>query len=479
MKEYPYYIAGEFKKSNNVIAIENPVTAEPIAQIYETTSEDLKSAVDAAREASLLWREISKLDRANTLREIQRAILEHLSILAELETREIGKPHKESLFVDIPLAADCFGYYASFLETFTEELHHTSDGTDYIDYVPFGTCGVYLPYNVPLMIFGFSCAAALAGGNSLIVKPSEYGSLSLLELAKVIDRLDIPKGLINIVSGPGVTVGAHLARSPVDLISFTGSRGTLKKIVSESSVYPKKILCELGGANCTVIYNDADCEEAVQNVLGSAFMKQGQICIGTSIVLIEEKVYDRCVARLLEGVKTITLGDPFSATCTMGALPTKGHRDEVHARVQELVNKGNRLLTGGEIPSLKGYFYPPTIIEIDEILYEEFFAPVLLVKKVKNNEEIKKILRNNPTGLVAQLWSKDIVNLEKIAKTVSCGTIWLNTFARMNSATPFGGTKQSGWGRNLGKSGFFEYVQCRHLGIGFDKSPVSGWFGIP
>lgn len=478
MKEYPYYIAGEFKKSKDVIAVENPVTTEEFARIYETSREDFEKAVAAAGEASLLWRKVPPAERARGLREIQKGILDHLSVLAELETREIGKPHKESLFIDVPLAADCFGYYASFLETHRERLQTSPDGIDYTDYVPFGTCGVYLPYNVPLMIFGFTCAAALASGNSLIVKPSEYGSLSVLELAKIIDTLDIPKGLINIVTGSGEKIGTALAESKVDIISFTGSRRTLKKIVSSSSVYPKKIVCELGGSNCTVVYADADTDEAVQNILGSAFMKQGQICIGTSLVLIEESVYDECIGKILQGVKNITLGDPFSATCGMGALPTKEHRDSVHARVQQLIKEGNRLLTGGEIPGREGYFYPPTVIETDTVLYEEFFAPVILVKKVRDSDEIIKILHDNPTGLVLQLWSKDIVKLQRIAQSTSCGTIWINTFARMNSSTPFGGTKQSGWGRNLGRAGFFEYVQCRHVGIGFCPSPVSGWFGI-
>lgn len=477
MQEYKYYIAGEFKKSKNEIAVFDPATEEVFAKIYETPEEDLNFAIEAASSAQRQWKKTSFKERAKILREIAKIILDNLSGLAELETKEIGKPLKESLFVDVPLSAECFNYYASFLESLEEKVLETDFGPSYIKYSPFGVCGVYLPYNVPLMIFGFSCAAALAAGNALIIKPSEYGSLSVLELVKQIDKLEIPKGLINIITGDGALIGKLLAQSNIDIISFTGSKDTLKKVVDASSENPKKIICELGGCNLTIVYSDADQEAALQNILASSFMKQGQICIGTSVALVEESIYDNFIKELKGRASKINIGNPFFADAGLGALPTKEHLERVHEKVQGLKNNGAKILCGAEPLKGKGYFYPPTIIQIEDLIYEEFFAPVILVKSV-NKDEINRAVKDNPTGLVLQIWTKDLDKARRLAEDCECGTVWINTFAQMSPQTPFGGKKTSGWGRNLGTAGFFEYIQPKHIGIGLEKSPVWGWFGL-
>lgn len=478
MQEYKYYVGGEFRKSKERIDIVNPFTEEVFAQIFETNGEDLSFAVQQAKNARQKWEKVSFKERAIVLREIAKVIVDNLSRLAELEVKEIGKTLKESLFVDIPLGADCFNYYASFLESLREDFFRSEFGIDLVKYEPFGVCGVYLPYNVSLMLFGFSCAAALAAGNALIIKPSEYGSLSMLELARHIDKLDIPKGLISIVTGKGDAIGKCLAESDVDLISFTGSRNTLKKVVAYSANNPKKIICELGGCNIAAVFSDAGQEDAIQNLLAASFMKQGQMCIGTSLVLVEESMYQNFVNEFVQRSAQIKLGDPFDSTVGLGPLPTKKHLEIIHNRVVELKSKGAKILCGGESLDRKGYFYPPTVIEVKEVIYEEFFAPVVLVKSFKNKEEVGELLCNNPTGLVLQLWTKDMKLANDLAGSTRCGTVWINSFVQMNSATPFGGAGKSGWGRNLGKHGFFEYIQPKHIGIGFKQSPVWGWFGV-
>ena len=476
MQDYEYFVAGEFRKGKEKLEVVNPFTEEQFATLNETTQEDLALALSQAQVAQREWRKASYKERANVLREISKMILDNLSELAELETREIGKPLKESLLIDVPLGADCFTYYASFLESLQERIVKTQTGLDTITYAPYGTCAVYLPYNVPLMIFGFSCAAGLAAGNALVIKPSEFGSLSVLRLMHHLNHLDVPKGLISVVTGRGQTVGESLARGDVDLISFTGSRETLKKITAASGHDPKKIICELGGSNLTVIFSDADREQAVQNVLGSSFLKQGQMCIGTSVVLLEEGLYTDFVRELLDKVSTITLGDPFLPDVGMGPLPTREHLESVRARVKALEKKGGKILFGGSPIKGKGYFYPPTIIEIDGIIFEELFAPVILIKKY-TSKEMEDLIEKNPTGLVLQIWSNNIQKAWDIANNAQAGTVWINTFGQMSSQTPFGGMKKSGWGRNLGEEGFFEYVQPKHIGIGLKKSPVDGWFG--
>ncbi|MFH1771611.1 MAG: aldehyde dehydrogenase family protein [Candidatus Omnitrophota bacterium] len=478
MQEYKYYIGGEFRKSKQTIEVVNSATEESFAHIFEATQLDLDDAVKYAKGAQKQWRAQPYKERAKILREISRIILDNLSALAEIESKEIGKPLKESLFVDIPLAAQCFDYYASFLEILENEIIQVEGGVSSISYDPYGVCAVYLPYNVPLMIFGFCCAAALAAGNSLIVKPSEYGSLSLLELVKHLDKLDIPKGLINIVTGPGPTVGKWLAESEADLISFTGSRDTLKKIFSQTAQSPKKIICELGGCNITAIFSDADIKSALENILASAFMKQGQICIGTSAALIQEDIYEVFVKELIQKAEMIKVGDPFDPSIGMGSLVTKEHLLNIDKKVKNITKMGGKVLTGGKILKKKGYFYPPTVIAINEMVYEEFFAPVILIRRFRDEDEIEKVLEDNPTGLVAQIWTSNLKRADSLAKKAHCGTVWINTFVQMTPQIPFGGMQQSGWGRNLGRFGFFEYVQPKHIGIGHKKSPVEGWFGL-
>jgi acyl-CoA reductase-like NAD-dependent aldehyde dehydrogenase len=477
MEEYKYYIAGEFKTGDEKINVVNPATEEIFARLSQTSEKDLQAAVTGAKQAAKLWKKTSFKERAAALREIAKCIYDNLNTLATLETREIGKPFKESLFVDIQLGADCFKYYASFLESIQEESLPGEYGIDLIKYEPFGVCGVYLPYNVPLMIFGFTGAAALAAGNSLIIKPSEFASLSLLELVKHLDRLDLPKGLINVVTGRGETIGKALAESPVDLISFTGSRQTLKKIIAATVDNPKKIICELGGCNIAAVFADCDKEAAMQNILGSSFMKQGQMCIGTSLALVDEKIYPEFSRELVRKAGAIKIGDPFAPENGLGPIATKKHRDDIDNKVSELIKTGAVILCGGKPLAGKGYFYPATVIELKNICYEEFFAPVVLLKSFNGRREAEEIIENNPTGLVCQIWTKDLPYAQRLAGEISYGTVWVNSFVQMSSLTPFGGVRASGWGRNLGREGFFEYIQSKHIGIGLLPSPVTGWFG--
>ncbi|MBU1121276.1 MAG: aldehyde dehydrogenase family protein [Candidatus Omnitrophica bacterium] len=475
MQEYKYYVGGQFRESKDKIDIINPATGEKFARIFEAAEDDLNFAVKSARIAGREWKKVSFKERAVGLREIGKVMFDNLRELAQVETREIGKTLKESLFVDVPLGAECFNYYASFLEGLEEKSLESELGIDLVKYEPFGVAGIYLPYNVPLMIFGFSCAAALAAGNAVVIKPSEYGALSILELAKYIDKLDLPKGLINIVTGGGATVGKQLASADLDIISFTGSMKTLKKVAAVSSQNPKKMVCELGGANAAVIFSDAHRESATQNVLAAAFMKQGQMCIGSSIILIEENIYDEFVKDFVERVKKIKVGDPFSPETGVGPLPTKKHVEEVNDQVVKLQKKGAKVLCGA---NPDGYFYPPTVLECQDFPVEEFFAPVVAVKKFKNRKEVEAIVEDQSGGLVLQIWTQDIGMAKSLADRARCGTVWINSFAQMNAQTPFGGVGSSGWGRSLGKLGFFEYIQPKHIGIGFKQSPVFGWFGV-
>ncbi|UCD15643.1 MAG: aldehyde dehydrogenase [Candidatus Omnitrophota bacterium] len=475
MQQYSYYVGGEFRDSKDKIDVIDPFTQEKFARISQTPPEELNFAVDRAKAAQKKWQDTEFKERAHLLREVAESIFDSLRTLAELETREIGKTLKESLFVDIPLGADCFNYYAAFLQSLEEESLQSELGIDLVKYDPFGVAGVYLPYNVPVMIFGFSCAAALAAGNALVIKPSEYGSLSILEMVKAIDKLDIPKGLINVVTGQGSDVGRHLAEADIDIISFTGSMKTLKKVALASAQTPKKMICELGGVNAAVVFSDADREAAIQNVLASSFMKQGQMCIGSSLVLIEEGIYEEFVKDLVERTKKIKIGNPFSPETGIGPLPTKKHLEEVHAKVNQMRKSGSKVLCGADP---KGYFYPPTILESKEIICEEFFAPVVVVKEFKTSQEVERVVESGISGLVLQIWTSDMGVANSLAKKARSGTVWINTFTQMNSQTPFGGAGRSGWGRSLGRFGFFEYVQPKHIGIGFKPSPVWGWFGV-
>ena len=474
MMQYPMFIGGEFKEKSERIDIEDPYTQEIFAQISQADQEDLTDCVEKARRAQRSWQQIPLKERSDLLVEVSHVIIDNLKELAEIESREIGKPIKETLFVDVPLAANCFEYYGSLLQNFPASLSAHPETVDMIHYLPFGIAGIVLPYNVPLMIFGFNAAAALAAGNAIIVKPSEFGSLSLLTLAKYLHELEFPRGLINVVTGTGPVVGKALASSDVDIISFTGSSATLQEVF-KNITQPKKLLCELGGANMAIIFADANMEEAIENLTASTFMKQGQMCIGTSIAAVEEDIYEEFLAMLVNKTEKIKMGNPLSSTTHMGPMRSKEHLKKVIDKVERLKKTG-KIITGGKRIETQGYFFEPTIIEPQEMVYEECFNPILLIKKCKK-KDMEMLVENNPTGLVLQIWTHDMQKAHSLAMQAHCGTVWINTFAQMDTSTPFGGCKGSGWGSVLGKEGLLEYLQPKHIGICYGKSQVSGWFG--
>jgi acyl-CoA reductase-like NAD-dependent aldehyde dehydrogenase len=474
MMQYPMYIGGEFKEKSERIDIEDPYTQEIFAQISQADQEDLTDCIEKARRAQRSWQQIPPKEKSDLLIEFSHVIIDNLKELAEIESREIGKPIKETLFVDVPLAANCFEYYGSLLQDFPASLSAHHETVDMIQYLPFGIAGIFLPYNVPLMIFGFNAAAALAAGNAIIVKPSEFGSLSLLTLATYLHELEFPPGLINVVTGTGPVVGKALASSDVDIISFTGSSATLQEVF-KNITRPKKLLCELSGANMAIIFADANMEEAIENLTASTFMKQGQMCIGTSIAAVEEDIYEEFLAMLVNKTEKIKAGNPLTSTTHMGPMRSEEHLKKVVDKVEEL-KKAGEIITGGKRIKTQGYFFEPTIIETREMVYEECFNPILLIKKCKK-KDMEMLIENNPTGLVLQIWTQDMQKAHSLAMQAHCGTVWINTFAQMDTSTPFGGCKGSGWGSVLGKEGLREYLQPKHIGICYSKSQASGWFG--
>lgn len=478
MDDYNIIIGRSVKQAQNFIEVVNPATEEKIARFPDADKVLLDEAIAAARVTQKQWGKSSFKERKEVLRAIAGVLLENVKALAELETREIGKCFKESLFVDVPLAAECFTYYASQLDALPLHYESQPDTQDRVEYLPYGVAGIYLPYNVPLMIFGFQAAAAIAAGNTVIVKPSTNGSLSMLECARLFQKIDIPEGLITVLTGRGATLGRELARSNIDILSLTGSEKTAKEIIVDSAIHPKKLICELGGCNISVVFKDAQLNEAAENLLGSAFIKQGQMCIGTSVALIEEDAYGQVLAILKDKLQKIKIGNPFDTSVGIGPLPSKAHVDELDKRVQHLIKRGAKVIYGGKPVGAKGFFYTPTIIETHEMLYEEFFAPVLIVKPFKKEEELQAIIEQNPTGLTAQVWTRDLKKAQQWASAIQAGTVWINSFAQMSPSMPFGGVKRSGWGTALGMYGFLEYSHVKHVGINFGKSKVSGWFGV-
>jgi acyl-CoA reductase-like NAD-dependent aldehyde dehydrogenase len=467
------YINGNFVDSNNHIDIENPYTQETFATVPDASTENLESCLKQAKQDQAEWEDTALVERKTLLLEISEIISSNLKKLAEIESTEIGKPIKETLLVDVPIASKVFEYYASILDSFNFSYSFSNSDMNMIHYKPFGIAGILLPYNVPLMIFAFNVAPALAAGNAVIVKPSEFGSLSILELANHINELNFPKGIINILTGKAETTGSLLASSDVDLLSYTGSSRNLLKMFKNMNK-PKKVITETSGINIAVVFNDAQLDEAVENVTASSFMKQGQMCINTSICLIEDDIYDVFLEKIIAKISNIRIGNPLSPLTGIGPLRSKTHLQKTMDEVENILNKGGKLLVGGN-KNIKGYFYEPTIIELDELIYEECFNPVLMVKSFKRND-LNKYLENNPTGLVLQIWTKNLEIAKSMAIKAKYGNIWINTFAQMDPSTPFGGFKESGWGRVLGKWGLFEYLQPKNIGISFGKSKVSGWF---
>ncbi|GAA0594643.1 betaine-aldehyde dehydrogenase [Virgibacillus siamensis] len=474
--------------SNNVRDIINPFNQEIIAHVTESDDTDTKAAISAAKEAfdHGVWPTTPATERGWIVGKIAALIERDKEELAELESLDTGKTMEESRG-DMEDIAGVFRYFAEIADKNRGEVIDSPipNSISKVVHEPVGVCGQITPWNYPLLQASWKLAPALAAGNTLVMKPSEITPLTSIKVFELMEEAGLPAGVANLVLGPGNTVGAELsANTDVDLISFTGGIDTGKKIMQAASGNVKKLALELGGKNPNIIFADADFDTAVDQAMNAVFFHAGQICSAGTRLIVDERIHDDFVASLVERVKKIKLGNGFDDTTQMGPLISKEHLNKVVDYVENGKREGAEVAVGGECPDapeLKdGFFYLPTVLTnctTDmSVVQDEGFGPVITVEKFSSEEEAVKLANDSIYGLSGGIWTQDTAKAERCVAKMRMGTVWINDVNLYFPHAPWGGFKQSGIGRELGKTGLEEYQESKHVFHNLKPEPMN-WFG--
>jgi len=490
MQTTKLYIDGAFvapRAGGHLEAI-NPATETSFARIAAGTAEDVDLAVRAARHAfdHGPWPQMAAADRAAALRRIAQGITDRLTEIAAVETRDNGKPLPESEW-DVGDAAFVFSYYADLAES------HEADGAQSIDLgdeafsstistEPLGVVGAITPWNFPLLMAVWKVAPALAAGCTIVLKPSEFCSVSCALLAEIIDAAGIPAGVFNLVTGTGPAAGAPLAdHSLVDKLAFTGSVPTGRKVMTAAAAGIRTVSLELGGKSPFIIFDDCDIEKAVEWILFGIFWNKGEVCSATSRVLVQRELYPRLMDRLVEATEAITIGPGDAEGVKLGPLVSKQQYDKVLAAIEAGRSTTARLVTGGGRPDglETGYYVAPTIftdVPTDAAIWrEEIFGPVVCVNPFDTEEDALLLANDSPYGLAGAVMSDDLERCERVASKLRAGIIWINCSQPTFTQVPWGGYKSSGIGRELGTAGFLGFREIKQI-TRYDKTRNWGWY---
>jgi betaine-aldehyde dehydrogenase len=487
VKTHQLYINGEFvdPQVSATIDVIDPSTTEVIARVPDAGPADVDRAVKAARAAfdAGPWKEATAQDRGRVLFEIARIIRERAPELAELETRNTGKPIVEAEF-DVSDAAHCFEYYGGLAtKIHGETLEVPDNALSMVIREPVGVVGQIIPWNYPLLMVAWKLAPALAAGCTVVLKPAEQTPLSALALGRILERLDLPAGVVNIVSGDGPVAGAALVADPrVDKIAFTGGVDTGRLVIKGAADTVKRMSIELGGKNPNIVFADADFDAAADGALFGAFANQGEVCSAGSRLLVERSIYDRMLDALVEKAARIRLGNPLDRDTKMGPLVTPEHRQKVLDYISIGRGEGRLIIGGGvpETPALtRGCYVEPTIFaDVDNaarIAQEEIFGPVLVVIPFEDEAAAVRIANDTPYGLAGAVWTRDVFRGIRVLKQIRAGILWLNTYHPTYNEAPWGGYKQSGFGRELGPYGLEHYLETKQINLNLSESPLA-WY---
>ncbi len=472
------FIGGEWEDaaSGNTFETINPATAEPLTTVAEGGAEDVDRAARAARAAfeSDAWQKLDARKRGRLLSAIADGLEARADELARLETMDNGKPVREARMIDIRESIDCFRYYAGWADKIAGDVIPVPG--PYLNYTrrePVGVCGAIIPWNYPLQMAAWKVAPALACGNTVVLKPAEQTPLTALELARVAAEAGLPAGVLNVVPGFGESAGAAMVEHPeIDKIAFTGSTAVGRMIQRNSASTLKKISLELGGKSPNIVLEDADIDAAVRGASMAIFYNSGQACTAGSRLLVQESIRDEFVEKLLKRAAGFVPGDPLDPKTRLGPLVSAEQLERVMGYIEQGKAAGAELLLGGDRPSVgngRGYFLNPTIFgsvrpEMS-IACEEIFGPVLAVQTFADLEEAIALGNDTEYGLAAAVWTKDVRKAHLAAHRLRAGTVWINTYHNLDTASPFGGYKQSGYGRELGRFALDLYTQVKSVWV--------------
>jgi aldehyde dehydrogenase (NAD+) len=434
----------------------NPSNNKKLARIAQGTKKDVDDAVKSARKAFASWSKTPGHIRARYLYAIARQVQKHSRLFAVLETMDNGKPIRETRDIDIPLVARHFYHHAGWAQLMESEMAH---------YQPLGVIGQVIPWNFPLLMLSWKIAPALAMGNTVVLKPAELTSLSALLFAEICDSIGLPPGVVNIVTGDGRTGAAIVEHNDVDKIAFTGSTEVGRIIRRATAGTGKKLSLELGGKSPFIVFDDADLDSAVEGIVDAIWFNQGQVCCAGSRLLVQEGVADKMYKKLRARMEKMRVGDPLDKAVDIGAIVDTTQLKQIQEKVAKGVTEGAVVMQPSWSVPATGCFFPPTVLTnvgpSSSVVQEEIFGPVLAAMTFRTPEEAVKLANNTRYGLAATIWSEDINLALDIATQIKAGTIWINSTNLLDAAAGFGGYRESGFGREGGKEGLFEYVKRR------------------
>ena len=456
------YISGEFIEPETGEWLENfsPATGKIIALVPKSGQTDINMAVESAIQALPSWSALTNVDRANWLDKIADKLETKYEEIAELESKDTGKPISLAREVDAYRSVKNFRFFANMIRNLNEESYEMEDATNRVIYKPVGVGALITPWNLPLYLLSWKVAPAIGMGNTVVCKPSEMTPLTADLLMKTIDEIGLPKGVVNLVHGDGMGAGSPLvSHENVSLVSFTGGTSTGSIVAKSAASSFKKLSLELGGKNASIIFDDCNLENTVKGVVRSGFLNQGQVCLCGSRILVQEKIYDEFVKKFVSEVQNMKIGDPSDENTKLGALISPEHLSKVEEYIKIAKDEGGTVLTGG-YPNLpkefkNGNWISPTVIaDLDvnsRCSTEEIFGPVVTIHKFSNEKEAIGIANNTRYGLAGSIWTNDLEKANRVAESIHTGMIWINTWLHRDLRVPFGGVKDSGVGREGGK----------------------------
>jgi betaine-aldehyde dehydrogenase len=485
VRTYQMYVNGEWVESmsSKTFLVYDPATEEVIAQVPDSNADDVNRAVAAAKTAfdDGPWASTTPQERGRVLFRLAEKIRQNATSLSELEARNCGKPIVEAEY-DINDVVTCFEYYGGLATKILGYVNPVPDNAVSLSLKePVGVAGQIIPWNYPLMMAAWKLAPALAAGCTCVLKPAEQTPLTALEMANWLTDVGLPPGVVNIITGLGETAGAPLVQHPdVNKIAFTGSAAVGKIIVKQAADTVKRVTLELGGKSPNIFFADADFEAAIDGALFGVFINQGEVCSAGSRILVQKPIYKKFVDAMTEKTKKITLGPPLERDTKMGPLVSKEQYERVRS-YQDIGKREGKLAAGGGRPAkfAKGYYVEPTIFyDVDNsarIAREEIFGPVAAVIPFEDEKDAVKIANDSPYGLAAAVWTRDIFKAFRAVKALKAGIVWVNHMQPTYVEAPWGGYKQSGFGRELGPWGIEEYLETKQVHINLNEAPI-GWY---